>query len=330
MPASTPMPMSTPAPAIDSPTLKLPEAIQNTRIRWAIAAAFLGLHGLALAALVPWLFTWSGLLLACAGCYLFGTLGINMCYHRLLTHRSFTCPRWLERALTILGACNLQGSSIRWVCGHRMHHQHSDDRPDPHSPLVNFLWSHVGWLLVSNPSIEKTPGLSRYAADLCRDPFHMALERHQRWIWIWLGHVVVIFAAGMALGWILDGPSFTGGVRLGLSWVVWAVGIRLVVVWHITWAINSVTHLWGYRNYRTRDNSRNNWLLGYIGMGEGWHNNHHANQRSAIHGHKWWELDITYTTIWLLQKIGLASNIIHPHRPSMPPGTPRSSDTMTG
>ena len=293
--------------------LELPKGVDRWRIQWPIAVSLAGVHLLALAAMVPWLFSWTGLIMTVAGLYVFGTLGINVCYHRLLTHRSFTCPRWLERLLTLLAFCNLQGSSIQWIAAHRMHHQHSDDQPDPHSPLIDFIWSHAGWLVVNNPGVHSPSAVNRYAADLCRDQFHLRLEQKSSWLWVWLAHVLLFFAAGMAIGWGLTGQSISG-IQLGLSWVVWGVMLRMVLVWHITWAINSVTHLWGYRNYDTPDNSRNNWLFGILSMGEGWHNNHHADQRSAAHGHRWWELDVTFLTIRILKWLGLASNIILPSR----------------
>lgn len=292
-------------------TLRLPEEVNRLRLNWFVTIALLGLHIVAMAAVVPWLFSWSGLIMACAGTYVFGTLGINVGYHRLLTHRSFICPRWLERLLALLGFCNLQGSSLKWVATHRRHHQHSDEQPDPHSPLVNFLWSHMGWLVTWNSSTDTMEGLSRYAGDLYQDRFHLEMERKQRWIWVCLAHMLLICGAGMAIGWILAG-NIMAGVQLGLSWLVWAVAVRLVFVWHLTWAINSITHLWGYRNFETSDNSRNNWFFGYLGMGEGWHNNHHADQRCAAHGRRWWELDVTYLTILLLHVFGLASRIIKP------------------
>jgi fatty-acid desaturase len=298
-------------------TLQLPEGVKRWRVRWSVALAVLGVHVLAFSSVVPWLFSWSGLILMFAGLYVFGTLGINLCYHRLLTHRSFTCPSWAEKILTVIGLCNFQGSSLRWVASHRMHHQHSDDQPDPHSPLVDFLWSHTGWLLIRNNSLDTVALLNKYGRDLAQNRFHMQMERRQRWLWVWLAHVVFIYAAGMTVGWLATGRPM-GGVQLGLSWLVWAFLMRTVLVWHITWSINSVTHLWGYRNFETPDNSRNNWLLGYIGMGEGWHNNHHADQRSAAHGMRWWELDITYLTILIMQAIRLASNVMRPSRETSP------------
>src|SRR6185503_1643119 len=108
-------------------------------------------------------------------------------------------------------------------------------------------------------------------------------------------HAAVFYLAGFAVGAYTAGPA--AGARFGASLVVWGVVVRTVVVWHITWSINSVTHLWGYRSYETGENSRNNWIVALMSNGEGWHNNHHADQRSAAHGHRWWELDVTYTTI---------------------------------
>ena len=115
--------------------------------------------------------------LALAGTYVFGTLGINLCYHRLLTHRSFDCPKWLEHCFAILGVCCLQDTPARWVGVHRMHHQHSDEPDDPHSPLVTFLWGHVGWLLVPNHELSRMELYERYAKDLLRDRFYLKLER---------------------------------------------------------------------------------------------------------------------------------------------------------
>ncbi len=303
--------IASPSPEPQSAQLPLPAAVDPWRFRWSVLLFILALHLLALTAVLPWLFSWLGLAMMFAGLFVFGTVGINLCYHRLLTHRSFRCPRWLERTLTLLALCNLQGSSVRWVAAHRQHHQHSDEQPDPHSPLVNFIWSHFGWLFTQNPDIDNANAVGRYAADLCREPFHLRLEQKQRWLWVVAAHILLFYACGHALGWVMSG-NFSEGARLGLSLLVWGVCVRLVVVWHVTWAINSVTHLWGYRNYATSDNSRNNWLLGYFGMGEGWHNNHHADQRSAAHGHRWWEIDITYLTIRFLEIIGLATDVKRP------------------
>ncbi|HEY5312280.1 MAG TPA: acyl-CoA desaturase [Pirellulales bacterium] len=296
----------------EAPTrLPLPERTSRRKILWAYLLSVALIHVLALAALAPWLFSWFGLALALGGIYVFGTLGINTCYHRLLTHRGFECPLWLEHALAVIGVCCLQETPIRWVAIHRMHHQHSDTQPDPHSPLVDFFWSHCGWLFADNPCLSQLALYDRYARDLVKDRFYVRIERRKGWIWINLAQWGVFYVLGMLVGLATSG-TLAGGVQLGLSAVVWGVFVRTVAVWHITWSVNSLTHLWGYRNYETDENSRNNWFVGIVANGEGWHNNHHADPRSAKHGHKWWEFDVTYITIDILRRLGLAWNVLPP------------------
>lgn len=302
--------MPPPASAAVAPrSLPPPSTLGPGRFVWPYVFAFSLYHSLALLAFVPWLFSWIGLATALLGLYVFGTLGVNLCYHRLLTHRSFRCPKWLEHGLAILGVCCLQDTPARWVAVHRMHHQHSDEPTDPHSPLVTFFWGHMGWLLVPNQELSRLSLYEHYAKDLLRERFYKNLERDVLWVWINLMQWVVFFAVGFGLGWALSG-ELMGGLQLGLSLLVWGVFVRTVLVWHITWSVNSVTHLWGYQNYKTNENSRNNVFIGLVSNGEGWHNNHHAQPRSAAHGHKWWEFDVTYITIWLLAKVGLARDIV--------------------
>ena len=119
------------------------------------------------------------------------------------------------------------------------------------------------------------------------------------------------YLSGFGIGWAMSG-AVMGGVQFGSSFLVWGVFVRTVLVWHITWSVNSVTHLWGYRNYETDEQSRNNFLVGLLSNGEGWHNNHHAYPRSAAHGHFWWEFDVTYLTIKALAFLGLACNVVKP------------------
>jgi stearoyl-CoA desaturase (delta-9 desaturase) len=306
-------PLSPPAPPLTDQrrSLALPDAVNARRIVWLTAGGIVLYHALALCALWPWLFSWAGLALAGLGCYVFGTLGINLGYHRLLTHRGFACPRWLERAVAFLGVCCLQDTPARWVAIHRMHHQHSDEQPDPHSPLVTLFWGHVGWLLVANQDVERAALYERYAKDILRDRFYRRLERRGLWAWINLAQWVVFFSAGLLAGWLATG-DLAAGVQLGLSLLVWGVFVRTVAVWHITWSVNSIGHLWGYRNYPTADDSRNNVLVGVLSNGEGWHNNHHAQPRAARHGHRWWELDVTWLTIRLLRGVGLAWDVVEP------------------
>jgi stearoyl-CoA desaturase (delta-9 desaturase) len=220
-------------------------------------------------------------------------------------------PKWLEHFFAILGVCCLQDSPARWVAVHRLHHRHSDTQPDPHSPLVSFFWSHMGWVMVHHREHSRFKFFEQYARDVLRDPFYLWMERNLMWFWVYAAHAVLYFAAGMAVGWLLAG-NWMAGLQLGASWLVWGVFFRTVFVWHATWAVNSVTHVLGYRNYETTDDSRNHWLVAFVAYGEGWHNNHHADQRSAAHGHKWWEYDMTYAFICLMEAVGLAKDVVRP------------------
>jgi len=296
--------------------LPKPAAVAAARIDRPYAISFVVYHSIALLACLPWLFSWTGLVLCLAGTYVFGTLGINLCYHRLLTHRSFTCPKWLEHFFAILGVCCLQDTPARWVAVHRKHHQHSDEPDDPHSPLVTFFWGHMEWLLVESRDLSRMDLYEHYAKDVLRDRFYLNLERKLLWVWVNLAQWAAFYLAGFAVGWATTG-ELMGGVQFGLSVLVWGVFLRTILVWHITWSVNSVTHLWGYRNYDTDENSTNNVFVGLWSNGEGWHNNHHAQPRAAAHGHKWWEFDVTYLTIRLLGLVGLARNIV-PFRATMP------------
>ena len=286
-----------------------PQTVESRQINWRYAISITAFHVLALLAFVPWLLSWTGVVLAVASVYVFGTLGINLCYHRLLTHRSFACPRWLEHTLALLGVCCLQETPARWVAVHRLHHQHSDEQADPHSPLVSFFWSHMGWLFVHNRQFSRLSMFEHYSKDLLADRFYKRLECHGTWMWINLAHWLVFYFAGFAVGWAAS-DDWLDGVQFGLSLLVWGVIVRTVLVWHISWSVNSVTHLWGYRNYATNEFSRNNVLIGLVSNGEGWHNNHHAEPRAAAHGHRWWEFDVTYLTIRALAAVGLAWDLV--------------------
>ncbi len=292
--------------------LPFPASVRTNQVLWPYFIGIIGYHVLALLAFVPWFFSWTGLALALAGCYVFGTLGINLCYHRLLTHKGFTLPKWLEHCFSILGVCCLQDTPARWVAVHRLHHQKSDEQEDPHSPLVSFIWGHCGWLLVTNQELQRLSMYERYSRDILRDRFYLNMERHGLWMWINFSQWLVFYFVGFGVGWALSGEMMEG-VQFGLSLLVWGVIVRTVLVWHITWSVNSVTHLWGYRNYETDEQSRNNVFVGLISNGEGWHNNHHADPRSAAHGHRWWEIDVTYLTIQFLALLGLARNVMKPN-----------------
>ena len=281
------------------------------RVKWRYASPIILIHLIALLACLPWLFSWTGAMLAALGCYVFGGLGMNVGYHRLLTHRSFSVPRWMERSLAILGACCMEESPTVWAAWHRQHHHVADKERDPHSPLTSFVWGHIGWLMIKSENADAGQLKARYAPDLVSDPFFAWLEGSDNWIKVALASWAFFFVAGFGAA-IFLGGAMSDAFQFGLSLVVWAGALRTVLVWHITWSVNSVTHLWGYRNYETPDNSRNNILIGLLAGGEGWHNNHHAAPTSARHGHKWWEFDLAWLTIRGLMMLGLASKVSLP------------------
>jgi stearoyl-CoA desaturase (delta-9 desaturase) len=241
----------------------------------------------------------------------FGAAGINLCYHRLLSHRSFSCPLWLEHTFAIIAVCCVEDTPARWVATHRLHHHRADDQADPHSPLVNLFWSYIGWLFLENTDLRRGVAYDRYARDIIRDKFYRWIERAV--VWITLAQSLVYFAAGFVIELALGG---TGGeaVQFGASLWLWGVVVRTVLVWHVTWCGNSFPHLFGYRNYETDDNSRNNALVAIITSGEGWHNNHHADPNSASNQRHWWEIDLTYLLLRLLVLLGLAWDVQLPKR----------------
>jgi fatty-acid desaturase len=242
----------------------------------------------------PFAFSWSAVAVA-AVIYLATGFGVTLGYHRLLTHRSFRTPRFVEYILTILGCLSSQGGPLQWVAVHRAHHQHADGEHDPHSPRDGFWWAHMFWWMPRNPSLDEFPAYRRYVSDLAKDPVQCFLQRFH---WAF---ALVLAVALYGLGEAWDG--------VGLSWVVWGIFVRTAVLYHSTWLVNSATHMWGYQNFPTRDRSTNLWWVALVSLGEGWHNNHHAFPRSARHGMRWWELDATYYLLRILAIVGLARRI---------------------
>ncbi|HEX4128687.1 MAG TPA: fatty acid desaturase [Pirellulales bacterium] len=293
-------------------SLALPKSVDSAVIRWDYVASIVVIHLLAMCVLIPWLFSWTGLAAMVLGVNVFGQLGVPIGYHRLLTHRSFRVPQWLERTFVVIALCCAQDTPARWVSWHRKHHQHSDEQDDPHSPLVTFFWSHVGWLFVDNHETLRVAAYDKYARDILRDPFYMYLEKHRSIApLIYLGHGLLFFLAGLTIGWAATGQAIAG-LQFGLSLLVWGVLLRTVYVWHITWAVNSLTHMFGYRNFATDDDSRNNWFVAFITGGEGWHNNHHHDPTSASVQRRWYEFDLNYYFIRALKWAGLASDVVLP------------------
>ncbi|MFZ4647713.1 MAG: acyl-CoA desaturase, partial [Gemmataceae bacterium] len=242
------------------------------------------------------------------GNFIFGSLGINLGYHRMLTHSAAKFPELLERLWVLLGVCSFEGSPLFWVCTHRIHHQHSDDHGDPHSPKEDFYWGHLEWIYTADDRRQRLETYARYVPDLMGDKFLRWLHRGSKWLLVWAAHVVVLTALGFGAGFLLFTES-ANAIQFGVQWFLWAVVIRTVYVWHITWLVNSAAHRWGYRNYTTTDHSTNNWMVALLTNGEGWHNNHHAAPRACSQGHRWWEIDLTYSFVRGLQLVGLAWDV---------------------
>ncbi|MEW6644004.1 MAG: fatty acid desaturase [Pseudomonadota bacterium] len=278
------------------------------RIKTDNVIGFVLVHLIAALALLPAFFSWGGVAAFAFGVYVFGALGINLGFHRLLTHRSFSCPLWLEHTLAFFGTCSLQFSPAFWVAVHRRHHHYADDDLDPHSPLRSFIWAHFGWLLARPPDMRSAMMTQRYARDLLRDPFYARLEHRKGWMWVGFLTWIAFFVLGFAGHLVVD-RDIDRAIWSGLSLFIWGGPLRTVFVWHTTWAVNSVSHVWGYRNYRTDDDSRNNVIVALLAAGEGWHNNHHADPNSARHGHTWWEFDLTWWNLKLLMALGLATDV---------------------
>lgn len=240
------------------------------------------------ALLAPFTFSWSNFAMFMGMYFITGCFGITLSYHRQLTHRSFTTPKWLEYIFAYCGVMSVQGDPLEWVSCHRYHHLHCETPLDPHSVYEGFWWSHMGWLLDDQATQSRVFDTSN-AKDMANDPFYAHLNKHYTW------HVVGQFLALYLLG--------------GWDALIWAGCLRVVWVYHITWFVNSAAHAWGYQDYETGDQSRNNWWVGLLGFGEGWHNNHHAFEFSARHGLEDYQWDMTWVVIKQLQKWGLASNI---------------------
>ncbi len=264
-------------------------------MNWLTLVAMIAFHIGAMAAL--FLFSWQRMVVAAVIYVLAINVGIGMCYHRLLTHRGYQTPKWVEYLMTVCATLSLEGGPIFWVSTHRVHHQLSDHEGDPHTPREGGWWAHAGWILYGESLHAQTQALARYSPDLSKDRFHVWLSKYH-WLPITLSGVLLL-----AGGWMW------GGFLNGIAMVLWGVALRVTLGLHSTWLVNSATHLWGSRRFETKDDSRNNWWVALLTGGEGWHNNHHAHPVSARHGLKWYEIDPNFWGIWLLSKLGLARKI---------------------
>ncbi len=259
---------------------------------WAIILGTLFFQIGALSAL--FFFTWKAFFLFFI-LYVITGMAVTLGYHRLLTHGSFTTYRPIKWFLAFLGQLSAEGSAAFWVAIHRKHHAFTDKEGDPHSPLDGVLWSHMLWFF---PKKDQIALIQKYAPDIWSDPV-------LKWMHYLFLPILIIFA------FILYGIGCFWDQYTALSFLAWGFLLRAWFVAHVTWCVNSASHIWGYRNYETPDESRNLWWVALLSFGEGWHNNHHAYQRMARHGHKWWEIDTTYWMICILEKCGLAWHVSH-------------------
>jgi fatty-acid desaturase len=257
-------------------------------ISWATVLIMGAFHVGAIAAL--FMFSWKALAIAMVLWWVSGSLGVGMGYHRLLTHRGYKTPKWVEHFLTVCATLALEGGPFFWVAVHRVHHQNTDVEGDPHSPREGGFWAHMGWIMTGRVMHNNNQSaLLPYIPDLRKDKFHT-------WISKW--HWVPITTLGILL-------LLIGGWKV----MFWGIFLRTVVGLHATWLVNSATHMWGTQRFLTPDDSKNSFWVAILTFGEGWHNNHHAHPQAAKHGLPWWEIDLNWYGICMLRLLGLAWDI---------------------
>jgi stearoyl-CoA desaturase (delta-9 desaturase) len=242
--------------------------------------------------------------------YVLTGLGITVGFHRMLTHRSFQAAPWLERTFAVLGSLAVQGSVIQWVSDHRKHHAHTDEEGDPHSPHAGFagggvrgtlrglFHAHVGWILTEEGGAAR----AKYAKDLVEDRGMKRISDNFHWL------VLVSLLIPAVGGFVLTGGSWKGAA----TGLLWGGLVRIFLLHHVTWSINSICHFVGRRRFAVDDHSTNVFWLALPSFGEAWHHNHHTFPRSAQHGLARWErfMDPSAGVIWGLEKLGLAWNVV--------------------
>ncbi len=211
-------------------------------------------------------------------------LGVTVGYHRMLTHRSFQPHPVVKFIFLVFGSMAVEGPALEWAATHIKHHAHSDREGDPHSPIEGFWHAHMGWMFnrsFADPNV--------YCRNLVKDP-------------------IVVFVSRTFIFWVLLSLAIPFAIG-GWTGLLWGGLVRIFLTHHITWSVNSVCHTFGKREFETRDQSRNEWIVGLLGLGEGWHNNHHAFPRSAFHGLHWWQFDLSGYVIWTLERVGLVRDV---------------------
>ncbi|MBS1983950.1 MAG: fatty acid desaturase [Bdellovibrionales bacterium] len=275
---------------------ELMRSLEDAKMRfdWVNVPIIFIFHIAAVAAL--FYFSWANLAAAFIF-YCITGLGITVGYHRMLTHRSFKSPKWVERAWATAGALALQGGPITWVALHRQHHKESDKTLDPHNIGEGFFHAHMWWLLRRPPSELERMQRNIFAPDLLKDGYMRWLEKYS-----WVPSVIV------GVGFLLVG---------GFPMLLWGLALRTVALYHATWCVNSAAHKWGSKPF-SNSLATNNWWVALLAFGEGWHNNHHAFPSSARHGLRKWQFDVSWIIIWSMSIVKLAENIKRVHPSSLP------------
>ena len=267
--------------------MQISESKPTRKINWGNGIFLVVAHCGTVGALFFW--SWPGLITAVILYWVAGSLGIGMGIHRLITHRGYKVPKLVEYFLVTCGTLAIEGGPIQWVVTHRIHHAHTDQHGDPHTPREGGWWAHIGWILRGTAQDHDRPTIERYAPDLIKNRYYVWLNRYFYVPSILLGLALLTFG-----GWQV---------------MLWGLFLRVTVALHATWLVNSATHMWGRKRFETGEDSRNNWWVALLTFGEGWHNNHHAHPTSARHGLRWYEIDFNWWGIRVLQGMGLAQKI---------------------
>ncbi|MGY3803263.1 acyl-CoA desaturase [Pigmentibacter ruber] len=283
--------------------MKLRESAKIVKFNWRNFIWISAVHFIALS-LCWYFFTWQAFAVFLVFHYLTGMVGITFGFHRLIAHKGFQAYKPLEYFAAFCGTLSCQGGPISWVGQHRVHHAYSDKAEDPHDMNKGFWHSHIGFIFNRRADLNDIVEVSHYCPDVAKNKYYQFLENYM---------IPIQFAVGILL-FILGGFLSTYSSAMfdwfnAVSFIVWGIFVRLVAGYHVTWFVNSATHKWGSRPNNTNDASRNNWWVGILAFGEGWHNNHHAQPRAARHGWRWWQFDQTWIMISLLNKLKLVQNI---------------------
>nr|WP_320675798.1 fatty acid desaturase [Prochlorococcus sp. MIT 1300] len=264
----------------------------NKQRRWGTILFMITIHALSIFALNPAFWSWESVTTLSILYWITACLGVTLGYHRLLSHRALRVPLWLERFFATCGALSCQHGPIDWVGLHRHHHKFSDTDADHHNSNKGFWWSHMGWMFKPIPAMQAVPTLT---GDLRKDPYYR-----------WLNKNFLLLQVPLAMLLFLLGQITNVG---GWELILWGIPLRLVLVYHVTWLVNSATHCWGTVAFESGDGSRNNPWVAALTFGEGWHNNHHAFPYSAKQGLQKGQIDLTWQHIRLLKAIGLANKV---------------------